>query len=175
VGGKSIEWRRVFGAFQVAIPVHTKAILLPREERQLSILRWIGQTIPHNSRWYPVFVRYLRQLGDRVTGLGGDPGQIQPSPTGNWKPKPYPPPTPGVEMGGDTGKVTGLIYDRFGDFEGFLLETEHGQERRYFAREHQIEEIVGRAWTEHAVITVIRSHHYPERPTNIIVRRAPRP
>src|SRR5205085_10247737 len=31
VGGtRLIEWRRVFGAFQVAIPVHTKAILLPR-------------------------------------------------------------------------------------------------------------------------------------------------
>jgi hypothetical protein len=175
VGGKLIEWRRVFGAFQVAIPVHTKAIILPREERQLSILRWIGQTIPHHSRWYPVFVRYLGQLGGRVTGLGGDPGQIQPSPTGDWKPKPHPYPKPGVEMGGDTGKVTGLIYDRFGDFEGFLLETEHGQEQRYFAREHEIEEIVARAWVQRAVITVIASHHNHERPTNIIVRRAPQP
>jgi hypothetical protein len=27
-----------------------------------------------------------------------------------------------------TGKVAGIIYDRFGDFEGFLLRTEEGRE-----------------------------------------------
>ena len=80
------QWLRVLGSFQVAIPVHTKGILLPLESRQLSILRWIAQAIPGHSRWYPVWQRYLTQLGGRVTGLGGDPGQILPSPTGTGVP-----------------------------------------------------------------------------------------
>jgi hypothetical protein len=78
---RRIEWRRVIGAFQFAIPVKDKATLLPLEERQLSVLRWIGDTIPHSSRWYPVFLRYLHKLGGRVRTFGGDPSAILPSPT----------------------------------------------------------------------------------------------
>jgi hypothetical protein len=26
-----------------------------------------------------------------------------------------------------TGKIAGLIFDRYGDFEGFLLDTEDGE------------------------------------------------
>ncbi len=174
------QWRRVFGAFQVTIPVHTKGILLPREERLLSILRWIATTIPHQSRWSPVFQRYLEQIAGRVTGLGGDPGTIIPSPSGDWRPLPHPrphPPRPDEldEMTGATGKVVGIIYDRFGDFEGFLLETEHGLERRYQAREHEIEELVLQAWAERIVITVHTAPHEPHRPTAIVLRRAPDP
>jgi hypothetical protein len=81
-GRSWIKWRRVLGAFQLRIPVGTKAILLNREERLLSVLRWIAQTIPSDNRWYPVFGRYLEQVGDRVSGFGGDPDRIPPSPTG---------------------------------------------------------------------------------------------
>lgn len=42
VGRAEIEWRRVVGAFQLTIPVKTKAEVLLREERDLSVLRWIG-------------------------------------------------------------------------------------------------------------------------------------
>src|SRR5439155_8331897 len=80
-----IEWRRVLGAFQITIPVSTKAGLLDREERLLSVLRWIAEAIPSDNRWYPVFVRYLGQVGDRVTGLGGDPDQIVASPDGTGR------------------------------------------------------------------------------------------
>jgi hypothetical protein len=173
-GGTLIYWRRVAGAFQVNIPVHTKGVLLPREERQLSILRWIAQAIAHTSRWHPVFTRYLDQLAGRVTGLGGDPGIILPSPTGDWQPAPHRP-RPPEAITGETGKVIGLVYDRFGDFEGFLLETEHGHEHRYHAREHEIEDLVERAWTERTVITVHTHPHQPHRPATIVVRRAPKP
>lgn len=84
-GPAQLEWRRVLGAFQLTIPVSTKGLLLEREERLLSVLRWIAEAIPADSRWYPVFVRYLDLMGGRVTGLGGDPDQISPSPDGNGR------------------------------------------------------------------------------------------
>jgi len=85
VGPSKIEWRNVLGAFQLTIPVRTKAVLLEREERLLSVLRWIAEAIPPDNRWYPVFVRYLDQIGDRVSGLGGDPDQIVASPDGTGR------------------------------------------------------------------------------------------
>jgi hypothetical protein len=77
------RWRRVVGSFQVSIPVVATGVLLRPEERLLSILRWIAEAIPPGNRWHPVFVRYLDQVADRVTALGGDPDQIGPSPTGD--------------------------------------------------------------------------------------------
>jgi hypothetical protein len=78
-----IKWRRVLGAFQVNIPVQTKSLLLAREERLLSVMKWIGEAIPADNRWYPVFNRYLLQLGNRVSGFGGDPDDVLPSPDGS--------------------------------------------------------------------------------------------
>jgi hypothetical protein len=84
--GDTIQWRRVLGTFQVNIPVSTKEILLPREERRLSIFRWIGEAMPPQRRWYSVFQRYLEGIAQKVEALGGDPNQILPSPTGDfWK------------------------------------------------------------------------------------------
>jgi hypothetical protein len=80
-----IKWRRVLGAFQVNIPVQTKSLLLPREERLLSVMRWIGEAISADSRWYPVFRRYLDQLSDRVAGFGGNPDDVLPSPDGDGR------------------------------------------------------------------------------------------
>lgn len=78
-----IKWRRVLGAFQVNVPVQTKSLLLAREERLLSVMKWIGEDIPPDSRWYPIFKRYLAQLGDRVSGFGGNPDEVLPSPDGD--------------------------------------------------------------------------------------------
>lgn len=83
-----LRWQRVNGAFQINIPVETKDVLLPREERLLSLLRWIGAAIPPRSRWYPVFSRYLDQIADRVDDLGGDAKVVEPSPTGEGRPCP---------------------------------------------------------------------------------------
>jgi hypothetical protein len=71
-----------------------------------------------------------------------------------------------------TGKVEGIIYDRFGDFDGFLLLTEHGHERSFRSREHAVQELVHRAWVARTVITVIVHRHDPHCPVSIILRRA---
>jgi hypothetical protein len=72
------------------------------------------------------------------------------------------------------GKVTGLIYDCFGDFEGFLLD-DCGTELVFQAREHRIEELVRIAWRERIAITVVISAAHPRRPLSLILRRAPEP
>jgi murein tripeptide amidase MpaA len=170
-----VEWRRVIGAFQLTIPVRNKELLLVREERDLSVLRWIGEFIPHHSRWYPVFHRYLSQIAGRVSTFGGDPTQILPSPTGDGRKKhPRHPEPEGEERRAFTGKISGLIFDRFGDFEGFLLDTEDG-ERKFFSREKEIEELAERAWRDRLRITVWAERHEPHRPLSIIIRQPPAP
>ena len=79
-------WRRVLGAFQLTIPVHNKQVLLVGEERNLSVLRWIEKAVPVDSRWHLAFRRYVELVAERVTAFGGDPDQIQPSPTGDGIP-----------------------------------------------------------------------------------------
>lgn len=74
--------RRMLGAFQFTIPVYTDPDILPNAIRKLSILRYIQQTVPTTNRWYPIFVRWLNGLAAKVAGLGGDPTQVLPSPTG---------------------------------------------------------------------------------------------
>jgi hypothetical protein len=74
--------RRVVGTFELFVVVSTAELVRPEEERLLSVLRHIGRNIRPSSRWYPVFERYLEGTGDKVRGLGGTPGQIAPSPTG---------------------------------------------------------------------------------------------
>jgi hypothetical protein len=171
-------WRRVLGAFQLTIPVKTKALLLVNEERDLSVLRWIGETIPHQSRWYQVFRRYLHAIGGRVTVFGGDPGQVVPSPTGDGKHKPHPHPGSHGEGHGheqripNTGKIAGLMFDHFGDFEGFILETQE-HERKFFSREKDVADLAERAWRERLLITVWVERDDPNRPLTLIVRQPP--
>ncbi len=166
-------WRRVLGVFRVEIPVGTKTELLGREERLLSILRWIELAIPLESRWYPVFRRYVAQVGGRVHLMGGNPGLIRPSPDGNWQKGTT---TEAGEKGGRTGeewigrtgKINALFYDRYGDFEGFVLDTEDG-ERRFFSREQAVEVVAERAWRERLVTTVLAERDDPRRPMEIVL------
>jgi hypothetical protein len=165
----TIEWRRVSGAFQIAVPVKSKKTLLLTEERNLSVLKWIGEAIPHGNRWFPVFSRYLQLLGGRVKVFGGDPGKVFPSPTGSGVPGLPGPKRPGHGIGVEfTGKISGLIFDHFGDFEGFILETDEG-ERKFWSRERNMKELAERAWLERLRITVRTHHHDAERPVLIIV------
>ncbi len=83
-----LAWRRVLGVFAVTIPVGTKGTLLEPERRLLSVLRWIGQSIPVTSRWFPVFDRYLELVAGRVRDMGGDPDAVVADPAGHWKHKP---------------------------------------------------------------------------------------
>lgn len=171
-------WRRVMGQFNITIPVSTKGELLPKEEERLSIMKWIGASIPKTRRWWPVFQRYLEQLGGRVTFMGGDPGKVYPSPTGAWR-HPY---HPGEgdhgghggdgdgegrgghdhdrdrdeqDWGGVTGKVDAIVYDHFGDFAGFVLEDFHGRMHHFHSKEHRVEDRVRRAKEERLVTTVV--------------------
>ncbi len=167
-----IEWRRVIGAFQLSIPVRNKEALLLREERDLSVLRWIAEAIPTTSRWYDVFRRYLKLIGGRVGIFGGDPGSIQPSPTGEGVPKHH-------KHGDDddrrfTGKIASLIFDRFGDFVGFVLQTDCGN-RRFFSREDEIEHLAERAWRERLRISVIADDHDRDRIEHILIHKPPAP
>ncbi len=73
------------------------------------------------------------------------------------------------ERRGYTGKITGLIYDRAGDFDGFLLDTDDGQ-RAFDSREPGIEDVAGRAWAERIVTTVYADEAEPWRPVRIVLR-----
>ena len=186
-------WRRQVGAFQIAVVISTKEQILLSEERLLSWLLWIQRSIHINNRWYPVLARYIEIIEGRIRGFGGDPGTIMPSPTGEvpgW-------PTRGKgggQHGGEpghgshsdeghgfgllegyysTGKVTGVIYNRFGDFDGFILLTESGHEVTFRGREQEIEDLVHRAWLERTVITVYADEHDLRWPKYIVLRRPP--
>jgi Pro-kumamolisin, activation domain len=167
---KVVQWRQVLGTFQVNVPVSTKELLLPREEQRLSIFRWIGEAMPHQRRWYPVFQRYLKLIGEKVGALGGDPNKILPSPTGQGIP-PHPE-HKGEECLSFTGKISHLIFDRFGDFEAFLLDTEDG-EREFRSREQDMADLAERAWRERLRITVRAEKHAPHQPLAIIVHQPP--
>ncbi len=174
------ESRHTLGAFQLQIPVRTKTVMLEPEERNLSVLRWIQQTIPNENRWFPVFERYVNVIADRVDALGGDSTKIRPSPDGSGVlpvkhpvPKPGPGHHPGVRVE-HLGKVDGLIYDRFGDFEGFVLETNEGP-RTFKCRESEMEAVLTRAWSQRVRTLVITDHESRERPVEIILYSPPPP
>jgi hypothetical protein len=96
----------VLGAFQLTLGVEPLAVLLAREERQLSVLRWIAQAIPPDSRWHPVFTRYVELVGSRVWTFGGDPREIRPSPFGDGRREDAP---AGDERAGTVGRLLGAL------------------------------------------------------------------
>jgi hypothetical protein len=109
--------RYVVGTFVVKVPVSTAEAMLFPEENTLAIMRWRLQQTPPASRWYPVLERYISLISARVDGLGGDSGSILPSPTG------VPPRLPVKRREREyEGKVCKVLFDCFGDFEGFVLE-----------------------------------------------------
>ena len=48
----------------------------------------------------------------------------------------------------------GVIYDRFGDFNGFEMRTENGEEKRFQGREESVWRLVRFAWDTRSVISV---------------------
>lgn len=174
---KQTNWRYVVGAFQVKIPVTTKSGMLRDEENTLAVIKWRLENMSPLYRWRPVLERYLTYVTGRVQGLGGNPNLIPPSLQGAPggpvpPPHPHPHPLPAGEAE-RTGKVAALIFDRFGDFEGFLLRTESGQEHAFKGHEREVEELIRCAWRERFVISVVFHDHDPHRPVSILLRRAP--
>jgi hypothetical protein len=165
-----LTWRRVLGAFQIDLRISTKHKLLVPEERQLSLFRWIAGNVLPQSRWFPVMQRYIGQLAGRVAGFGGNPASIPPSPTGNVPPLP---PRFEKHYHEVTGKVSGLIFDHFGDFEGFRLETELGEIERFRSREQRVMEIVLKAQEARIWVSVIREPKRHDQVRTIVLRVPP--
>jgi hypothetical protein len=166
-------WERyIVGSFQVKIPISTGAAMRPAEETTLAILKARLEGWSKASPWHPVLLRYVDLLAGRLQGIGGDPSAIPPS-LGGYRPG-SPVCEPGERREVFTGKVASVVYDRFGDFCGFVLDTEDGA-LRFAAREPAIERVVNRAWAERILTSVFVEKHAPHRPEEIVLHIPPRP
>ena len=153
--GKVEELATGDSAFQVRIPVTDKSVMLRPEEDTLAVLKWRLQEMSPINRWHAVLDRYVSYVAARVNGLGGDADSIPPSLGGapnrhHHKHRKY----PHEDCREYTGKVAGVMYDRFGDFDGFVLRAESGEEHPFRGCEHEVEDLVRRAWSERWVVRV---------------------
>ncbi len=179
-----IAWQRVEGAFTFTINISTKHQLLLPEMRLLAVLKWMLTVTPPSRRWYPVLLRYIGDVAGRVAGFGGDPATIGPSQNGEVPGLPFVPGKPNVPVrpphGGHdvcgrdrlltTGKIDGVIHDHFGDFCGFLLESELACFHHFESRERPLQDVVERAWRERLRVTVMSEPHRPNIPLEIVIR-----
>jgi hypothetical protein len=172
---KPINWRYVVGTFRMQIPVDRDEAILPSEENLLAVLKWRLDQTSATDRWYPVLQRYVGVVSERVKGFGGQPGAIVGSqhgittkPTG--KGKGHPTHAKELEF---TGKVTGLLFDRFADFDGFFLMTESGEEHRFHSRQAEIGRLVRAAWEDSMRVSVFAHKHEPHVPAYIVLRQRP--
>jgi hypothetical protein len=154
--------RRVLGTFQISVSGKTHKQVLFGLERLYAVMLWIAEAIPSNNRWSPVFQRYLGQLAGQISRLGGKPNQIKPSPNGEVPGLPAP--TQKCSLAHEHlreifGKIEAIIYDHFGDFEGFVLETETGAHHRFRSREPAMLDLVRRAWLERTRVAVVPEAH----------------
>jgi hypothetical protein len=157
--------RHIVGAFQFSVLVQTRTEILPIVERTLVNLRRLIGTIPHENRWYPVMQRYLSQVARKVEGLGGGEGHRAPGKDGHDHDR-------REERTQFEGKIAGICFDSFGDFEGFWLRTEDGL-RKFSSRERDMELIVNKAWRQRIALLVITEQHEPHEPVSIVFLRGP--
>jgi len=142
------NWRYITGSFQVKIPVAADEALLYQEENTLAILKWRLQNMSPAYRWYPVLNRLISYVTRRVSGFGGDPSTIEPSQLGIAHRLPVSSHETRYE-----GKICEIIFDCFGDFEGFTLESCSGREC-FKSCEKPIEEICLRACKERFIVAI---------------------
>jgi hypothetical protein len=167
--------RKVLGSFQLTVPVGTAQALLEPEERLLAFFRWILSTLGSGDRWRPVIERYVSEIVLRVKEFGGDPSAIPPSQVGAIPSKPPPGAGPIPVAGGleKTGKIEGLLYDRFGDFEGFILRPESGAKLAFRTRERHFAELAGWAWRTQTLVTIFARDHEPREAERILLHAPP--
>jgi hypothetical protein len=158
------NWRYVVGTFQVKIPVSTKEAILFSEENTLAVLKWRLEAMSPSNRWYPVLRRYISYVAARVDGLGGNSAEIKPSLQGV--------PTKDIarEKREYTGKVCEVMFDCFGDFEGFVLSACGNEKHVFRSREKAIGEIVLRACKERLVVSVWTDEKKPVKIWKIVIR-----
>lgn len=190
VRARNGRWRVLVGAFQLGIPVSTKADMLSYHLRLYSVLLWRLEKLPQRSRWLATMRRYLALWAEKVRALGGRPELVPATPDGIFELEPAggKPPVedpksgdgdggPIVDGGADptvfepdedwlgepgpatshlwSGKVSSLLYDHFGDFEGLTLEDHQGRHVRFFSRERAILELAKEAWQQRYVVSVV--------------------
>jgi hypothetical protein len=142
------NWRYVIGTFQVRIPVGDRDVFLFSEENTLAVLKWRLQHMAPTNRWYPVLQRYIGQVAARVDGLGGDSAVIEPSLGGFHGTVAT---TNGERV---SGKVCEVVFDCFGDFEGFVLTRCGAATRRFRSHEKGIASLVLLACEKRMTLTV---------------------
>lgn len=155
-------WRYNAGTFQVRIPVTTEQQILAPEENTLAILKWRLQNMSPVYRWHPVVKRYIDYVAGRVDGSGGNAGSIEPSPLG----------VPPQSVHGEveySGKVCEVIYDCFGEFDGFVL-SGCSESRSFTSCERAIGEVVLHALQKRLTLTVVVKGGKHERICRLIIR-----
>jgi hypothetical protein len=80
---------------------------------------------------------------------------------------PNPSPKPIEEF---VGKIEGIIYNHFGDFDGFILETESGRHHRFNSRELSMLKLIREAWREHIRVAVLAEPHHHSVPRSVVLR-----
>lgn len=91
------RWREPIGAFQLGVPVSTKADMLHHHLRLLSVMRWRTAQLPRQNRWRKTMQYYVELLAAKVQALGGNPFAVPATPDGDI-------PLPGIDGGGtDSG------------------------------------------------------------------------
>ncbi len=157
------RWRYVVGTFQIKIPVATGEEMLFPEANTLAIMRWRLQQMAPSNRWYPVLERYINYIAARVDGLGGDSSSILPSPNG------VPAEHIVITKNEYTGYVYEVLFDCFGDFEGFVLSDCSGT-HAFKTREPGIRELVLRACREHLLLCVYAEGGHVHRIRKLVIR-----
>ena len=160
--------RHILGAFQFSVLVQTRNEVLPFVQRTVTSLRRVVSTIPLEDRWYPVMRRYLSQITERIRALGGGE-RDQDHDRGH---KHEPDHEHHEERARFEGKVDGICFDSFGDFEGFWLKTEDDA-RKFWSREPALRSIVTQAWQQRITVAVIVEEDEPHTPVSIVFLRDP--
>jgi hypothetical protein len=189
---RAVAWRKLVGTFKLAVVIRGEKELAPTLERNLSLLKWIFKSIPAESRWRPIFVRYLGALEQQLSALGVNPAKIPGSSDGVWPGGPGwgqgrgggghgghggrgEGPRPDHHRHGVIGKIVGLVFDHFGDFEGFILETEWAERIQFFSREKNMKQVAERAWADQLRVTVYGYDGDEHRPHRVVLHYTPDP
>jgi hypothetical protein len=161
--------------------VTTEEHMLGPEENTLAILKARLAAMSPAYRWHPVVQRYIEYVAARVDGAGGDAASVPPSLNGapaEHGTGHHPRPGEGGDHHEDkrerTGKVSALVFDHFGDFDGFVLETAEG-DVRFRSRERDMRDLAERAWRERLRITVWSDDDEPHRLLSVEFRDPPVP
>lgn len=164
-----LVWRYISGSYLARISVQRESRILPVDENLLAILKWRLGVIGPTNRWYKILLLWIQYLSARISGMGGNPAHVPPSPNGYQLPSHSHIPGKPHHQHCYTGKVKGIRYDRFGDFGGFTLLTKEGREHSFHGHEHRVEELVRRAWLDRTLISVFVELHDPGWPVSIIL------